>query len=253
MTNDWSFARRPFWIFSHLFALAVVVSFVFFGWWQLSRHYERADRNALIEERSTPPAASVIEALDEPADQLDFRFVTGPATYVDDEVVSVANRSQGGVAGRYVVGLAELPGGRLLLVNRGFVPLDEEAVEIEPAPTGLVEVEGWLRASVARGAFGAADTGQGDLVPRLDVDAIAERLGGADLAPVWLQLAPDPNQATATFPDPVPLPAVDGGPHISYMLQWFTFATLGVVFYGALLRRNARHDPRVERVAVTDG
>ena len=33
---------------------------------------------------------------------------------------------------------------------------------------------------------------------------------------------------------------LDGGPHLSYMGQWFIFAGLGALFYGALLRRAAR-------------
>jgi len=38
----------------------------------------------------------------------------------------------------------------------------------------------------------------------------------------------------------VPLPELDDGPHLGYAAQWFIFATLGVLFYGALLRRNSR-------------
>ena len=50
----------------------------------------------------------------------------------------------------------------------------------------------------------------------------------------------------------VPLPPLDGGPHLSYMAQWFIFATLGTLFYGALLRRIAHGKHRTTASAVPD-
>lgn len=238
---DWSFLRRPFWIFSHLFALAVVTSFVLLGFWQLSRYHERVDHNTVIASRTTPPAVDLGIALGLPVDQLDYQLVAGQGRYVADDVVRVANRSQGGVAGEYLVSLFQLDDGRELLVNRGFVPLDRD-VPVLAAPTDEVTLEGWLRASVTRETFGAADTGQGTVVPRLDVAAIQQRLDGdRPVEPVWLQLAPSGRTASeATFPDPVPLPELSDGPHLSYMGQWWIFAALGLAFYLALLRRTAR-------------
>lgn len=238
---DWSFLRRPFWIFSHLFALTVVVSFVLLGFWQLSRYHQRVDHNTVIASRTTPPAVDLGIALGLPTDQLDYQLVAGQGRYVADDVVRVANRSQGGVAGEYLVSLFRLDDGRELLVNRGFVPLDRD-VPVLAAPTDEVTLEGWLRASVTQERFGATDTGQGTVVPRLDVAAIQQRLDGdQSVEPVWLQVAPSGQSAAeATFPDPVPLPELSDGPHLSYMGQWWIFATLGVAFYLALLRRTAR-------------
>ena len=142
------------------------------------------------------------------------------------------------MAGQYLVGLVRLDDGRHLLVNRGFVPLAPGAV-VEDVAAGPTELRGWLRLSVEKGTFGAADTGEGDLVPRLDVDAIGGRLD-VPVEPVWLQLAPADEGGLATFPDPIALPPLDGGPHLGYMGQWFIFAVLGAGFYLVLLRRNAR-------------
>jgi cytochrome oxidase assembly protein ShyY1 len=227
-------------VFSHLFAATVIVAFVSLGFWQLSRHHERADLNEIIESRSEPPAVPVGEALDRPPADLDYQLVTATGSFADDDVVRVANRSQGGVAGGHLVALLRLDDGRHLLVNRGFVPLDNPD-DLVSAPTGTVTIEGWLRGSVEKGLLGATDDGEGTVVPRLNVDDIQNRVDET-LEPVWLQLAaPEEVPATnATFPDPVPLPTLGGGPHLSYMGQWWVFATLGLVFYGVLLRRNAR-------------
>jgi cytochrome oxidase assembly protein ShyY1 len=36
------------------------------------------------------------------------------------------------------------------------------------------------------------------------------------------------------------LPELDDGSHLGYAAQWLIFATLGVLFYGVLLRRQSR-------------
>jgi cytochrome oxidase assembly protein ShyY1 len=85
-------------------------------------------------------------------------------------------------------------------------------------------------------------------VTRLDLGAL-EELWGTDLAPVWLQLSEqDPPQSELV--NPVPLPDLDEGPHLSYAFQWFIFATIGAVGYVVILRRNARaaQTPAEERV-----
>ena len=257
-TTDWSFARRRFWLFSHVFAVAVITTFVFLGLWQGDRHRDRAALNDIVAARSNPPAdllADVLATTGSP-DDLEFRYVTTTGTFVEDDFVRVANRSQGGVAGDHVVAVLELADGQLMLVNRGFTPLGTDTAELAPLPTGPTTIAGWLRASADRGWIGATDTGGGTVVPRLDVDAIAARLdGGAGpgetpVVPVALQLEAgppadadttggSPSAAGQALPDPVPLPPLDGGPHLSYMVQWFIFATLGMAFYGALLWRMA--------------
>lgn len=246
---DWSFARRPFWLFSHVFALGVVISFVFLGLWQGDRHRERAELNEIVEDRSNPPAATIESIVDsgDPA-ELDYRYVTATGTFLDADLVRVANRSQGGVAGDHVVALFQLTDGRLAFINRGFVPLGTPTSELAPAPSGTTDITGWLRVSAEQGWIGATDLGTGTVVPRLDVDAIAQRLDTStgEVIPVSIQLEGDAQATdgtgqagTSSFPDPVPLPPPDGGPHLSYMVQWFIFATLGLLFYGALLRRTA--------------
>ena len=56
---DYSFLWKPRWILSHLFILALVVTFVNLGFWQLRRLDERRTYNALVESRQDLPAATV--------------------------------------------------------------------------------------------------------------------------------------------------------------------------------------------------
>ncbi len=251
--GDWRFARRPFWIFSHLFALSVVGLFITFGFWQLDRLQDRRQENQLIESRIEDP----LELLSAPVSadggaDLDYRSAMATVRYLDPDFVRVVNRSQGGAAGEYVVAIVELPDGSPLAVNRGFVP-SNATVTLEPVPDEPVRIDGWLRQTVTRGVIGATDSGEGVRLPRLETEKIADRLG-RPLPPVWLQLAPGDERGLVSFPNPVALPPIDEGPHRSYAVQWFTFATLGVAFYGALLWRQARgNEPVAEAEPVPVG
>ena len=246
-SSGWSFARRPFWLFSHVFALAVVVLFVVLGLWQLGRHEERVETNALITDRiaeaplelrdNMPLDDSALEGL---AD-LEYREIVALGEYRDPDYLRVVNRSQGGVAGEHVVALFTLEGGTVMAVNRGFVPVNAD-VALDPVADGPTEIRGWLRQSVPKGRFGVDDSREGVKIPRFNLDDVSERLG-EPVAPLWLQLEKD-SSSVATFPDPVPLPPLDDGPHLSYAAQWFIFATLGVLFYGALIWRQSRTGSR---------
>ncbi len=256
---EWAFAARPWWVMSHVFALSVVSLFVFLGLWQLDRLEQRQAENVLIAARTGevplvidsvepgigPDGSSEAEDSFGGSGSVDFRRAVATGVLVDADVARITNRSQGGVAGEYVVALLEFDDGTFLAVNRGFVPINA-AVELTDPPTARTEVSGWLRDTVEpEGWFAVADTGEGRLLPRFDTAALSSRVG-QPLPPFFLQLAPD-GDATADFPDPVPLPELSEGPHLSYAVQWFIFAILGTVFYLAVVRRRA-HRAESDRV-----
>lgn len=231
--RDWSFAREPFWLFSHVFAASVVALFLFFCFgWQIPRHFERADQNELVEARSFGDPIDVDAALEQSIDELEFTAVETTGRWLNPTLIRVANRSQNGQAGEWQVGVFETDAGTQLLVNRGFVPREVESAE----PPAGDRLTGWLRATRVQEGFAVADTGEGERAPRLDIEVFEDRFG-EDFAPLWLQLE-TPTDAEA-FPQPVPLPELNAGPHFSYAVQWFIFAALGVIVYLLLLRKRA--------------
>jgi cytochrome oxidase assembly protein ShyY1 len=109
-------------------------------------------------------------------------------------------------------------------VIRGFVPLGDQG---EPAavaaPAGEVTVRGW----VAR-----ADRFDGT-APR-DIEPVVEQ---PDTLPaVVLADRSDPAERGEQL-QPVPLPDLGEGPHLSYAVQWFIFSVIAVVGYPLVLRR----------------
>lgn len=232
--RNWSYAKRPKWLVSHIFVSAMIAVFIWAAVWQLSRLADREAANEEILARSEAPSMTVAEALAGGADPATLNYVRIADTGVwqDPELVRVANRSLGGRAGDWQIGTFRTDDEIVILVNRGFLGRDDAA---GPAVDG--SIQGWLQTSREKdGYFGAPDSGEGDRVPRLNVSLLSDRAGGA-VAPLWLQMAS--NSDPVDFPEPVPLPPIDSGSHLSYAVQWFSFAALTVTFYALILRKKA--------------
>jgi cytochrome oxidase assembly protein ShyY1 len=181
--------------------------------------------------------------------------VTAEGTYVADRTVVVENRTYTDDSpGGWVLTPLDLGGGRSVLVNRGFVGLDEHGrVVAPPAPTGEVQVTGLLFPSQRRGHFGAVDPAAGVLtvVARVDLERIDAQVDGS-LLPAYVQLTDsrpgEPAVATGT-PAIRPLgpPEVSEGPHFSYAVQWGIFSTIAAVGYVLLLRKVAKEQEEEQR------
>jgi cytochrome oxidase assembly protein ShyY1 len=249
------FTREPRWILSHLFVALIVVACVVAGFWQLDRLDQRRDRNALLDARTEQPVAPIQEVLTpdasaEEADAVTYRRVAATGTYAVGDDVLVANRTNGGVPGYWVLTPLVVDEGWGVLVNRGWIPLsvgDDPAARAERAapPTGRVTAVGLLAPTQERGSPGPIDeeTGRIERLARVDVEAVEDQTR-LELVADWLALeAQDPPVAGA-LPRPVE-PAERGeGPHLSYAIQWFFFASLAVGGYALVLRRVARDKAR---------
>jgi surfeit locus 1 family protein len=224
---DYRFARRPVWIAGHLLVAGLVVLMVSLGSWQLRRLDERRDQNALVEARAALEPVAVGEQLDPSdtgaaADALRFRAVEARGTYAAASVVVRA--SQSGASGGRVFSVLDLGGGESVAVLRGFTgQAADGSVEAPPVPAGVVAVDGI-----------AIPTSRLELVSRQALDDLAATAPG--LLPVIVQASESDHPAL----EPVPPPDLGEGPHLSYAVQWFLFAAVGVVGYPFLLRRRAR-------------
>jgi surfeit locus 1 family protein len=133
----------------------------------------------------------------------------------------------------------------VILVNRGLAPEGsggEPAILRAVRPTSAeVDVAGILRTTETRGRFGPTDaTGPQRVVNRVDVARLQAQVD-EKLAPVFLQLRSS-NPPPGDVPILRPLPATDEGPHLSYAVQWFIFATVGAIGWPLLLRKTARDE-----------
>lgn len=235
----------PRWILSHLFAASLVVAFILAGFWQINRLGVRQDLNALASARMNSPV-ELRDIIDDDADSLEFRRVQVSGKFDPDSEILIANRSSDGAAGFWIWTNFETDSGDIL-VNRGFVnrgiilesdgSLPRSDANVTDAP---VIVEGLLRTGFDSARV--SDDGTQLLRPN---PVLAAELLGADTAldsSLYLALTGTEPPRTQSIPSTVPLPDLGEGPHRSYAFQWFTFATIGTIGYGLLLRRIRRGD-----------
>jgi surfeit locus 1 family protein len=225
----YGFLLRPKWIGFHLLVVAGVIVMINLGFWQLDRLDQRQQFNAQVIARIDQPTVALDALLAESNDPEDlaWRPVAAAGTYLVDEQVVVVNRSQNGRAGDNVVTPLRLTDGRILLVNRGFVPF---GVDVPDVPAATVRVQGLARTSQERRTGQLSDPADGQLtqVQRVDIDRLREQLPG-DVVPIYVDLlVSDPAEA-AGIPEPVIRPDLSDGPHLAYAVQWFIFSAAVVV------------------------
>ena len=211
-----------------LFALAVGVLCYATWWlgeWQFRRLEERKDSNAIVranEDRGPAPVGDVLSPGDAVAEDDEWRVVTATGTYEPDQTVIVRYRTRDGASGIDVVVPLITADGTALLVDRGWMPTENQGTrpqDVPAPPSGEVTVEGYVRAD---------GTGDSTEVADRSTRAVSsEEIGAALDREVYELKSEDPPPAQAL--EPVELPELDNGPHFFYGLQWWFFGVLAIV------------------------
>ena len=216
-------------------AATVAATCIGLGIWQLRRLDERRSLNDRIHARQAVNPV-VIEGASTASAVVPYRRADARGTYDVDREVLVYGRSLDGEAGHHVVTPLVLADGGAILVVRGWVPFAMQTAPVRGAepPATDVRVSGSL----------APDEGDGTtvpdadrIVPTLDVMGIASTLP-YEVFPLPLRLTAQVPRQPGSLPTPVPPPELSEGPHLSYALQWFSFAAVSLAGAAILLRRH---------------
>lgn len=216
------------------------------GLWQLDRREQRLERNAAVAERLAEPAVPLSSAPMDTAG-LTHRTALVQGSFDNPRMLVLAGRSLGGSPGVHIFAPLRI-GEAAILVNRGWLP------SADAATVDLARV--WVdTAALVSGVLlplpetGTAEPGGGFRARwfRLDADAVRAQYP-YPVSPLYLQAAAAAGEPRRVLPgpsgDPVPLPApsVEAGPHLSYALQWFSFALIFVIGWAALVMQRAGRD-----------
>lgn len=237
-------------VVSHALVLAAAVTMASLGLWQLDRYDEV--RGVIARQEAQLDAAPVaLGAVDDPGsaddpavEELEFTRVTATGVYRPGEEVLHRGRSLGGRSGYHVLTPLDLGDGTAVLVRRGWVPfeLDTPPVAEAAPPDGEVTVTGWLeRPGVQPEGFGQRDPGSGVLERVFHADTA--RLDGqvtGRLRTMVLRLEQQEPANAGELPVPAPPPEMSATTHLSYAVQWFSFAIIALVAYGFWLRARLR-------------
>ncbi|MDJ1115220.1 SURF1 family cytochrome oxidase biogenesis protein [Microbacterium dauci] len=214
--------------------------------WQFARTAERDAELALVAGNYDQAPVALAEVI-APGASFDaddeWRPVLLRGTYLTDETVLVRNRPRGGTSAFEVLVPFLTDDGRIVVVDRGWVPPGRdqpEPDEIPAAPDGEVVVTGRLLPGEQSARDGrSAPDGQ---VPTIDLPLISDGIdaGDAMLTSAYvLMSAEDP--APATAPNQLEAPSEDPGPHLSYAIQWILFAVMGFAFIWYMIRTEVKH------------
>ena len=218
--------RRPPLLFSIL-AVAFGLLCVRLGFWQLSRLQERRASNALVAARLD---SAVVPRAQLPADTAlaRFRRVRLTGTYDFDHEIVLSGRSRDGSPGVNLLTPLRVPGSdRAVLVNRGWVYSPDALLVDQPhwREPADADVHGLVSTFHDRAPGAALVSRQGRTIRWLDVGAI-DSLLPYPIEPYYV-IATD-SATSSTTPVRLDPPALDEGSHLSYAIQWFSFAAIAL-------------------------
>jgi surfeit locus 1 family protein len=219
-------------------AFLLAAACVRLGFWQLDRLGQRRERNATLLAARVRPPLEVGGSLSLDSARGRRLHARGVYDYAHGRVWRA--RSYEGVPGVDLITPLRLADGVAVLVDRGWAP-SPDAFHVDEA--------------AYREGDSADVSGLGMAAPRArgDVDPVALRdsVPYPLLALVIQQLPPLTALGRPVPPGLVrwPMPELSDGPHLSYVIQWFSFAVILVVGSLALVRKRARQG----RVEHADG
>lgn len=182
-------------------ATVIALVCVRLGFWQIARLHQRRAANAGLASRERAPVLDLTGS--ESLDSVQWRRVRATGTYDYARERVWTGRTFQGVPGVALLTPLRIPGGEVW-VNRGWVPSPDAA---------QVDRSRWREADTATVA-GIALAHEG--LPYVVSDTIPAR-----------DRAPDPTIQRW------PLPVLSDGPHLSYVIQWFSFAA--IILGGSLI------------------
>ncbi len=212
------------------------------GSWQWSRHVEQRTKVTAIEENYDAPAVPLTAVLPTavgtdlaPADQWTKVVLRG--TYVPQSDQLVRNRTRERTVGFEVL-TPFVTEDATLLVDRGWVPNSRDAETTpaaDPAPTGPVQIVGWLRTA-------EPDLGRNLPAPQLasiSIDDARERVPSLSALDVYVVLGSQtPSPPAGRNPvSLLPRPDEGLGPHQAYAFQWWLTMPGGLAFVFFAIRR----------------
>jgi surfeit locus 1 family protein len=224
--------RFRFTLWPTLFTIPAIVFMLGLGTWQVQR---LAWKTALIDARDAALAAPAVPMPETTAaaESLDFHHVVAKGSFDHAKELYIGAFDARGIEGFQVVTPLTLVDGRVLLVNRGFVPATRKdpATRPEGQIAGPNEVEGILR---------VPNPPKGWLVPQnrpgdnfwfyVDVPGMAATAKLDTVLPFYVEAGPAPNPGG--FPIGGQTRVALPNDHLQYAITWYLFAlTLAVIYF----------------------
>ncbi|WP_432138227.1 MULTISPECIES: SURF1 family cytochrome oxidase biogenesis protein [unclassified Streptomyces] len=235
------------WVILTLVALLLIPTMIRLGFWQMHRYEQRTARNQLVADAlATDPVP--VESLTSPGHTVTtgerYRRVTARGHFDTGHEVVVRRRVNADeTVGFHVLTPFVLTDGKVVLVNRGWIPAARSQTDypkVPAPPSGELTLTGRLMPDETTEASGIKDLrGLPDRqVMLIDSEREARRLGVEVLGGYVVQTAPRPADGT---PELIGKPGNENAAlNYAYAVQWWLFAVGVPVGWVILARREAR-------------
>jgi len=200
------------------------------GTWQVQRlHWKEgliAERTAQL--TATPVPLPANPPPEDPA--LDFRRVTVTGTFLHDKELYLAARSLRGNPGYDVVTPLRRDDGRVVLVDRGWVPPERKMPDkrAEGQVGGRVSIDGIARTRFRKGYFQPDNDVAKNVWFWIDLGAMG-RATGVEPLPVLIEAGADTTPGGTPKGGQTRIDLVNN--HLSYVVTWYSVALTVAVIY----------------------
>jgi surfeit locus 1 family protein len=227
-----------------LFTLIAVTIMVGLGTWQVERLAWKNNLIDRIESGLRAAPAPLPARVENPADW-DFRRVSVTGQFLHDHELDLAARSMNGRIGYQIVTPLKRDDGTLVLVNRGWVPLEKRdpASRPEGLPAGMVTIEGVARVPAERGWMQPDNDPATNMWFWYDIPAMAARAGvsAGEALPVVIEAGAAANPGG--FPIGGQTNVNIANNHLQYAFTWYSLAiTLIVIYFVFHWRRGSKEE-----------
>ena len=172
---------------------------------------------------------------------MELRHVTDEGAFLNDKEIFIGATSEAGRQGYHVLTPLLEPGGRVVFVNRGFIPaeLKDPAKRAAGQIAGTVRVQGLLRLPPAEKPAWFLPDNRPDLNYWfwVDLPAMSAADGLDRVAPFYIDADETPNPGG--WPKGGVTRLVLPNDHLQYAITWFSLAAALIVIYVLFHRRNA--------------
>lgn len=249
----------PGWIIAALLiGLFSYYAFTFLAPWQLGKNEALVERNEHITaafDHDPEPITDRLGADGSLPPDNEWSRVVATGHYTGHDVL-LRLRPVDGTPAFQVLTPFTLEDGRTIIVHRGWVKaVDSTQVpHVDPAPAGEVSVTGMLRADEGVHPNAPMHEQGYDMVYSISPGQIGS-LEGIGVVQPYLQLLSDQPGVL----DPIPLPQLETGNHLSYGLQWILFgiaAPAGLFYFlvsDSRERRRFEEEQEQMRIDATSG
>jgi surfeit locus 1 family protein len=216
-------------------AISVAIGCISLGFWQLSRLADRKKQNAFLASRRFAPQVE-LDSLPRDTAAAHFRRVHLAGGYDHAQEIIYTLRGRHGSPGVNIL-TPLLRNGKdtVVLVNRGWIySADGTTVDTQRwREADTLNGAGFVETFPTKGPFPAPNPARPRSFRRLDRAALQKVLP-YPIANYYVVLTDSSSPSAPPRVEPRPL---DNGPHLSYAIQWFSFAAISIIGLVIFLRR----------------